>query len=78
MEGTYKIESVPQPETSSGISVWEISGGTEPYVVKVDMHLEWTCSCRDFFFRRHRDRSECKHIRLIRQQQEEQAECRTS
>lgn len=67
MTTTYAIEPVPQPELSRA-RVWDVIGGTEPYVVKCDDRGEWTCSCKDFFFRRgNRARRDftCKHVNLV-------------
>lgn len=64
---TYRIVPVPQPELST-CRVWDVFGGTADYVVKCDERGEWTCSCKDFFFRRgNRARAGflCKHCNAV-------------
>ena len=71
MIATYTIAPVPQPELSRG-RVWDVFGGTEPYVVKCDAAGEWCCSCPNWCKspggRRERLRRDggCKHIHRVR------------
>lgn len=57
----YTITPVPQPELSTA-RVWEVAGGSEPYVVKcTEFNTEWVCSCTGFFYRK-----SCKHVDLVK------------
>lgn len=48
----------PPPYSTSTTKIWEVTGGQEVYVVKLDEAGAWQCSCPDHRFRRRR----CKHI----------------
>lgn len=64
----YTITPIPQPGLSTA-RVWEVTGGTEPYVVRCDERGEWCCSCKDHFFRRGnraREGHHCKHVNLVK------------
>lgn len=60
----YKITPVPQPELSTA-RVWDVTGGTAPYVVKCSSANEWCCSCADYVHRG-RSRGACKHVVMVK------------
>lgn len=61
----YEAHAVTQPELSTA-RVWDVTGGTAPYVVRCDERGEWSCSCPQFFFRvGSRGRTACKHCLFV-------------
>ena len=61
----YRITPVPQPELSTA-RVWDVTGGSEPYVVRCDDRGEWSCSCPHHYYRvGSRGRTPCKHVNLV-------------
>jgi len=65
----YAITPIPQPPLST-CRAWDVTGGTEPYVVRCDSAGVWTCSCPVMTKARAgvRDlarRNGCKHVHAV-------------